>query len=300
MAIDLDAIRRRMAELSGGKRTSSVQLWKPGPGEYKVRCLPWKNASEGQPFQERWFYYIGTNSGVLTPKQFGKPDPIDDLIRKLFNSGKPDERILAKKLLPKMRAYTPVIVRGQEDKGVMVWSFGKLIYQRLLGFFVDEDYGDILDPKEGFDLKVTVSQQPGKQFQDTVVDCKGRASVLHSDPKTVESWLNSVPNIDDMYRLKGKEEIEQILNTWLNSGSADEDNSSSSEGTSRGTSSTPDALDALVNEVSNKPVQSVAAPAAKKPTPSKKPKVDDDDAEESAPAKKQTLDEAFAELTNDD
>ncbi len=299
MAIDLDAIRRRMAELSGGKRTSSVQLWKPGPGEYKVRCLPWKNAAEGQPFQERWFYYIGTNAGVLTPKQFGKPDPIDDLIRKLFSSGKPDERILAKKLLPKMRAYTPVVVRGQEDKGVMVWSFGKLIYQRLLGFFVDEDYGDILDPKEGFDLKVTVSQQPGKQFQDTVVDCKGRASVLHNDPKVVESWINAVPNIDDMYRLKGKEEIEQILNTWLNSGSADEDNSYSNEGTSRGTSATPDALDALVNEVNRKPAPTEVTVSPKKPAPGvKKPKVDDE--EDAAPAKKQTLDEAFAELTNDD
>ena len=300
MAIDLDAIRKRMAELSGNKRTSSVQLWKPGPGEYKVRCLPWKNSAEGQPFQERWFYYIGTNSGVLTPKQFGKPDPIDDLIRKLFNSGKPDERVLAKKLLPKMRAYTPVIVRGQEDKGVMVWSFGKLVYQRLLGFFVDEDYGDILDPKDGFDLKVTVSQQPGKQFQDTVVDCKGRSSILHADPKVIETWLNAVPNIDDMYRLKGKEEIEQILNTWLNSGTTDD--TSRDEGTSRGAAAPLDALDALVNEVTKVPTSVVdesSAQSAAKKSVAKKPKVDDvDDA--TPVTKKQTLDEAFADLTNDD
>ena len=161
MAIDLEAIKRRVAELSGVKRTSSVQLWKPSLGEHKVRCLPWKNAPDGQPFMERWFYYIGENAGILAPNQFGKPDPINDLIRKLYSSGKPDDRVLAKKLQPKMRCYAPVIVRGEEDKGVQVWAFGKLVYQRMLGFFLDEEVGDILSPTEGFDLKVSISKQPG-------------------------------------------------------------------------------------------------------------------------------------------
>ena len=291
MAIDLEAIRRRMAELSGNgsKKTSSIQLWKPGPGEYKIRCLPWKNNPEGQPFAERWFYYIGTNAGILTPKQFGKPDPIDDLIRKLYSSGKPDDRVLAKKLQPKMRAYAPVIVRGQEDKGVMVWSFGKIVYQRLLGFFVDEEVGDILDPNEGFDLKVTVTQQPGKQFQDTAVDAARRPSKLHDDQKQIESWVGAVPNLDDMYRLKSREEIEQVLNNWLSGGG---DEPSSDEGTSRGQKQ-PDALDNLVNEVKAQPKEEPKA--AKKPA-AKKASSDDED----VPAKKQTLDDAFADLMSDD
>lgn len=300
MAVDLDAIRRRMAELSGNRRTSSVQLWKPGPGEYKVRCLPWKNAKEGQPFEERWFYYIGTNAGILTPKQFGKPDPIDDLIRKLFQSGKPDERILAKKLMPKMRAYTPVIVRGQEDKGPMVWSFGKIVYQLLLGFFIDEDYGDILDPVEGFDLKVTITQQPGKQFQDTAVQPKPKSCKLHEDPKQAQAWLDAVPSLDDMYRLKSKEEIENVLNTWLNGGEAT--GGTPDDGTQRGSAAPVDALDALVRDVKEqaKP-EPVVAPAASKPvakTKAKKPTVDED--EDAPPAKKQSLDEAFQDLMKDD
>jgi hypothetical protein len=287
MAIDLEAIRRRMAELNGTKKTSSVQLWKPGPGEYKIRCLPWKDAQEGQPFIERWFYYIGNNAGILTPKQFGKPDPIDDLIRKLYSSGKPDDRNLARQLQPKMRAYAPVIVRGQEDKGPMVWAFGKIVYQRLLGFFVDEDYGNIIDPYEGFDLKVTISQQPGKQFQDTVVDCKGRPSKLHDDASVIKKWLDSVPNIDDMYRLKTKEEIENVLNTWLNGG--DVSAAMADEGVSRGPAKA-DALDDLVKDV-----KSQSKPAAK--PAAKKPSIDDVDL---APAKKQSLDEAFEDLMNDD
>jgi len=280
MAIDLEAIKRRVAELSGVKKTSSVQLWKPGLGEHRVRCLPWKNAPDGQPFAERWFYYIGENAGILAPNQFGKPDPINDLIRKLYSSGKPDDRVLAKKLQPKMRCYAPVIVRGEEDKGVQVWAFGKLVYQRMLGFFLDEDVGDILSPTEGFDLKVSITKQPGKQFNDTTVDPARRPTKLHDDSKQMETWLNSIPNLDDMYRLKSTQEIETVLNNWLNGGSTGDATPELSRGPV-----TTDALDDLVAEVKST--------ANEKPSP-KKSKKDDGD------SKKQSLDDAFADLMSDE
>ena len=281
MAIDLEAIKRRVAELSGVKRTSSVQMWKPGLGEYKVRCLPWKNAPEGQPFAERWFYYIGENAGILAPNQFGKPDPINDLIRKLYSSGKPDDRVLAKKLQPKMRCYAPVIVRGEEDKGIQVWSFGKVVYQRMLGFFLDEEVGDIIDPNNGFDLKITITKAQGKQFNDTMVDPARRPSKLHDDQKVMATWLENVPNLDDMYRLKSTQEIETVLNNWLNGGATEE---TPTVGTARGPAPA-DALDDLVAEVK------ASSPDKKKPK-----KVD----ESSPPVKKQSLDEAFADLMEDD
>ena len=181
MAIDLEAIKRRVAELSGVKKNSSIQMWKPQLGEHKIRCLSWKNSPDGQPFAERWFYYFGENAGILAPNQFGKPDPINDLIKKLYSSGKPDDRNLAKKLQPKMRCYAPVIVRGEEEKGVQVWAFGKLVYQRMLGFFLDEEVGDILSPTEGFDLKISITKMPGKQFNDTAVDPARRPTKLHED-----------------------------------------------------------------------------------------------------------------------
>jgi hypothetical protein len=285
MAIDLEAIKRRVAELSGVKKTSSVQMWKPQIGEYKIRCLPWKNAPVGQPFAERWFYYIGENAGLLAPNQFGKPDPINDLIRKLYSSGKPDDRALAKKLAPKMRCYAPVIVRGEEDKGVQVWAFGKIVYQRMLGFFLDEEVGDILDPNSGFDLKVTISKAPGKQFNDTMVDPARRPTKLHEDQKTMNTWLENVPNIDDMYRLKSTQEIEAVLNNWLNGGTSDESAPPDTAETTRG-AAPADALADLVAEVKG---SSAAAPQ-----PTKKTKKSDDDS-----PKKQSLDDAFADLMSE-
>jgi len=284
MAIDLEAIKRRVAELSGVKRTSSIQMWKPQIGEHKIRCLSWKNPADGQPFLERWFYYIGENTGILSPHQFGKPDPINELIRKLYSSGKPDDRLLAKKLQAKMRCYAPVIVRGEEDRGVQVWSFGKIVYQRMLGFFLDEEVGDILSPTEGFDLKITISKSVGKQYNDTMVDPARRPSKVHEDPAVVQKWLESVPNLDDMYRLKSTQEIEAVLNNWLNGGSGNVENDQSS-GSSRGTAPT-DELEKLVSEVKAAPT--VLPVAEKKPVVAKKPA-----------EKKQSLDDAFAELMED-
>lgn len=286
MALDLEAIKKRVAELSGVKKSSNVQMWKPEIGEYKIRCLPCKQAQEGQPILERYYYYIGDNKGILAPHQFGKPDPINDLIRKLYSSGKSEDKDLANKLRAKMRAYVPVIVRGQEDKGVMIWSMGKPVYQRLLSFFIDEEVGDILSPTDGFDLKVSITHTPGKMFKgkpslDTTVDPARRPSKLHDDPAVAQKWLESIPNIDDMWPLKSTQEIEAILNNWLSGGATAEETHAG--GTTRGPTTTDD-LDNLVGELKQ---EKSAAPVVEEKKPAKKT---------DSSKKKQTLDEAFDEL----
>jgi len=301
MAIDLEAIRRRVQELSGNRRNSNVQLWKPDLGEHKVRGLPWKTSADGMPFQERWFYYVGNNPGILAPHQFGKPDPINDLIRKLYSSGKPVDRDLAKKLQPKMRAYMPVVVRGQEDKGVQVWAFGKPIYQRLLSFFTNEEVGDILDPNEGYDLLVNITHTPGKMFNgkpshDTAVDAARKQSKVSNDPAQMKTLLESVPDLDDMYKLKSAQEIETILNNWLNGGDSV---ASSSDGTPKGAPA-DDELDKLVNEVKGEAATAKSEetkPVEKAAKPSKSKKAADVD---DAPVESNSLDEAFDSLMKDD
>ena len=87
-----------------------------------------------------------------------------------------------------------------------------------------------------------------------------------------------------MYRLKSTQEIEAVLNNWLNGGTA-EDTASSTPETTRGPAPV-DALDDLVAEVkASEPKQTAA----------KKTKKSDDD-----PPKKQSLDDAFADLMGED
>ncbi len=234
MALDLDAIRAKLNKLSGATSKRNT-MWRPQEGEEAtVRLLSFPD-NDGQPFQERWFYYnIGNNPGLLAPYQFGKPDPIQELINKLREDASKESYDLAKKLYPKMRVYAPVLVRGEEDKGIRVWAFGKTVYQTLLNIMLDEDYGDITDPADGRDVKVVCTKAPGRMWASTEVRPRGRSSVLSENTETATSWINSIPSLDDMYTLKSYEELEKIVNDWLSGedGSSDSDDFSTRGGSS--------------------------------------------------------------------
>ena len=216
MGIDFDAIRKKLDRLSGATKNRSV-MWKPTEGEeHVVRLLSFPD-NDGQPFRELWFYYnIGNNPGLLAPNQFNNPDPIQELITNLREDGSKESYELAKKLYPKMRTYAPVIVRGEEDKGVQIWGFGKMVYQNLLGLMLDEDYGDITDPTTGRDIKVVCSKQPGKKWAMTEVRPRGKESKLSSDTDQASNWLNNIPSLDDIYTCKSYDELAKIVNDWLN------------------------------------------------------------------------------------
>ena len=243
MAIDFDARRKKLGQLSGNNSRRNT-MWRPQEGEETVvRLLAFANQSDGLPFEERWFYYnIGNNPGLLAPYQFGNPDPIQELITKLRDEGTKESYELAKKLYPKARYYAPVVVRGEEDKGVRLWSFGKTVYQSLLNIMLDEDYGDITDPTDGRDIKVICTKAPGRMWASTEVRPRGKTSPLSDNGKTASSWLEAIPNLDDMYETKSYDALSKIVNDWLNGDEAPDSggptNNTSSIGTPRGATAT--------------------------------------------------------------
>jgi len=216
MAIDFDAIRQKLNRLSGNSK-NRTSMWRPVEGEeHTVRLLSF-NDNEGLPFKELWFYYnIGSQRGLLAPNQFGDPDPIQELITSLREEGSKESYELCKKLYPKMRTYAPVIVRGEEEKGVQIWGFGKTVYQTLMGLMLDEDYGDITDPVDGRDIKVVCTKQPGKKWAMTEVRPRGKQSPLSSTPEQATEWAGNIPNISDIYSCKSYDELSKIINDWIN------------------------------------------------------------------------------------
>lgn len=271
MAIDFDAIRKKLGQLSGTSSRRNA-MWRPEEGEeHTVRLLSFPK-NDGQPFKERWFYYnIGNNPGLLAPKQFGDPDPIQELINTLRDDGSKESYELAKKLYPKMRCYAPVIVRGEEDKGVRLWSFGKTVYQSLLNIMLDEDYGDITDPSEGRDVKVTCTKPPGRMWATTTVRPRGKATALSTEASQIKEWTDSIPDLDEMYTCKSYEELEKIVNDWLNGEESEAD-----AGTSRGPSVTA-TLDDL-------------------PTSTSETTTTSESSSDTSNSKYRSLDEAFADL----
>jgi len=272
MPIDFDAIRRKLNKLSGNTTSRKDSMWKPAEdSESNVRLLSFPN-NEGQPFKERWFYYgIGNSPGLLAPHQFGKPDPVQELINKLREDGTKESLELAKKLYPKMRCYAPVVVRGEEDKGVRLWAFSKTVYQSLLNVMLDEDYGDITDPLEGRDIRVAISKVPGKSYSDTKVTPRAKMSKLSDDSKKAQEWAGNIPDLDELYSCKTYEELEKIVNDWLNG-----DQTGDETGEPRGSEPLPSR--AAADDSDDTPA---SPPAAKK---------------SSSTGKYKNLDDAFADL----
>ena len=229
MAIDFDAIKKKLDRLSGATKNRS-SMWRPTEGEeHTVRLLSFPD-NDGQPFKELWFYYgVGTNRGLLAPYQFDDPDPIQELITKLRDDGSKESYELAKKLYPKMRTYAPVIIRGEEDKGVQIWGFGKTVYQTLLGLMLDEDYGDITDPTTGRDIKVLCSKQPGKRWAMTEVRPRGKQSHLSSDSSQAQAWLGNIPDLGEVYSAKSYDELSKLVNDWLNEDESGESDSANTQ-----------------------------------------------------------------------
>jgi hypothetical protein len=223
MAIDFDAIKRKLERLSGNNKSQNV-MWKPQPDEeYNVRLMSFPD-NDGQPFKELMFYYnIPGQRGLLAPSQFGERDPVQELINKLRDEGTKESYEMAKKLYPKMRVYAAVVVRGEEDKGVQLWGFGKLVYQKLLGIMLDEDYGDITDPKSGRDIKVICSKPPGQQWAKTEILPRGRSTKLSDDTSQAKEWMTNIPDIKGIFKTKSYDELSKIVNDWLNGDNEDDE-----------------------------------------------------------------------------
>jgi len=232
MAIDFNILRKKLDQLSGNNSRRNT-MWRPAEGEETVvRLLAFSDSGDGLPFAERWFYYnIGNNPGLLAPYQFGKPDPIQELITKLRDDGSKESYEQAKKLYPKARYYAPVVVRGEEDKGVRIWSFGKTVYQSLLNIMLDEDYGDITDPLTGRDIKIVCTKVPGRQWATTEVRPRGKQSKLTDDKTQMKELLDSVPALGELYEEKSYDALTKIVNDWING-----EDTVSDPGTSRGRS----------------------------------------------------------------
>ena len=239
MAINLDAIRGRLNKLQS-TTSKTVEQWKPTPGKHQIRLVPYKFNKEN-PFIELLFHYGINNKTYLSPQSFGRPDPIVEFAEKLKRMGDKEDWKAAKKMEPKLRTFVPVLVRGEEGEGVRFWGFGKTVYQEILGYIADPDYGDITDPNEGRDIVVEIvsAEDSGTSYPVTTIRVKPKESALTDSKETTDKFLNEQKNITELYSELSYAELKNVLESWLNpsAGGDDEETTSASAQTLSSTAS---------------------------------------------------------------
>ena len=241
--MDLKSIKNKLSALqtSGQKKEKvdySKYLWKPKQeGKYQIRIIPSK-LDKSNPFKEVFVHYGFSKFPVYALTNWGEKDPIVEFVKQLRTTNDKENWKLSKKLEPKMRIFAPVIVRGEEDKGVRLWEFGKEIYMQLLGIADDEDYGDYTDINEGrdFTLEAVTGDIGGRQGLKSSIRIKPKTSQVSPNKVEVEKFLNEQPDILEIQTLYKMdfEKLKEVLQNFLNPEAEEETDEAIEEPTTPG------------------------------------------------------------------
>ena len=261
MGIDLSKMKAKLDSLNG-RGGGNTNMWKIEAGQHSIRIVP---TEDGDPFKETWFHYGVGNQNFLCPKKnYTEPCPVCDFASQLWREGTANEdkesQKMAKDLFPRQRFMSPVLVRGEESRGVQVWSYGKRAYETLIQLVLNPEYGDITDAEAGLDLVIdyTKPTAPGA-FPETKITPRRKSSPLcdpaYGGPAKCKELLDTIPDFSTLHKRFTTAEVQKILDGAL--ASAESAESASREVTrgnaaKRSATSTTSSVDEAFAEFSSK------------------------------------------------
>ena len=237
MAINLDKINAALDRLDPEKRTQSNNggsddVVKLPEGQTTIRLVPYKFDME-MPFREFHFHYGVGGKTFLCPKRMKQEScEICDVATKMWRTyeSTQDEtyKDAFKKLVSTLRVFIPIVVRGQEDKGIRWWGINpRTTYKDILTAIKNaakQDI-DILDPTSGHDLDVSVE----KGFNDWLVPKSitpaFAKSPLAGSKKAIDELLDTATNIDEKNTFRSQEEMSAALSGFFAASDASSDDS---------------------------------------------------------------------------
>lgn len=220
--MDLSKIKNRLDNLNQASKPKNTEkkdytliYWKPkAEGKFQIRFVPSK-LNKDNPFQEIFMHYGVGKYPIVALTNWGEDDPIVEFSKKLRTSSDSENWRLAKQLDPKMRVFAPVIVRGEEEKGVRLFEFSKTLYMELLSVADDEDYGDFTDINQGFDFVVTATKVQDRPGFGLSLRPKPKQTPLSDNADTIKTWLENQPILlEERYKYtydKLKEELQNFI-----------------------------------------------------------------------------------------
>ena len=230
-------LQRIQEKSSGGKN-----IWfKSTEDKQKIRLVPYPHESDGSPFIEVYFHYnVAGNRSIVCPLQtHGEACPICELAEEFKNMGTKDSWKVYKSLAPKLRTYSPVIVRADDEATVKLWGYGVTIYEALVEKFLDEEWGDLSNPNTGRDL--TVWSIPAKSagndsdFIKPKMDVSPTQSKLLSKKAEIVALLEAIPdylNDGETFSVRSYQDLQDVVRKLSDAEDGDYDDDDTSTGTS--------------------------------------------------------------------
>lgn len=131
-------------------------FWKPDAGRSTIRILPpigtmeYFFAEVGQHYLGNTYFYCPTHCNGGDAVKF--PCPICELNEALYAAG---EKEAASEFRVGRKWYMNIVERGPGADGKPhIFAAGQSIMQVVISLIGDDDYGDISDPQDGWDIKL--------------------------------------------------------------------------------------------------------------------------------------------------
>lgn len=151
-------MEERNKELStrgGGK----IPFFTIKEGTTRMRTLPVPKDEEFA-LEANYVFISKEAGGFISPTTFNKKCAWTEKYDKLAASKDPQDKILADRMKPKKKFFSPHIKYTDElgkvvneQSGVKLLILTNKLYQAMIDYFLDDDYGDMTDPLEGYDFK---------------------------------------------------------------------------------------------------------------------------------------------------
>ena len=188
----LKQVRDKLArtDISGARG-----FYKPVAGRNMIRILPGVGEMGYSFWMDVGKHYIPGARRPLTCRAFtlDEPCPVCEFIKELYQAGDDESKALASKMGRRKQFWMNVIDRKAEDRGVLIYTPGPMVFGQINSIINDPDYGDVYDIEDGVDLIVTRTGE-GIKTKYTVMG-RRKSTPLHADPKVVDEWLNAAMDL---------------------------------------------------------------------------------------------------------
>jgi len=211
MAIDLNALRAKHAELSnqGGSSSDFLKNFlQIQEGTNAIRILPSKDEDK-LFYAETKIHRIPSGDGqvknVHCRKVHGEACPLCDAYYDLWKEPNKDED-LARQIKPRARYYMNVVDR--ESGEVRILSIGVILFKKIIAAMLDEDFGDITDLEKGHDFKIIkVMEGQWPKYDQSSPRPKSSEAGSKAD---VAAWMDSLHDIHALVKKEDYEEVKKL------------------------------------------------------------------------------------------
>jgi len=217
----------------GGSNTDE-RLWKPsvdkaGNGFAVIRFLP-AHANAELPWTQVWSHAFQGPGGWYIENSLttvGKNDPVGELNRTLWNSGRESDKDIARKQKRKLSYYANVYIvkdsANPENEGqVKLYKFGKKIFDKITAAmqpeFEDEEPINPFDFWKGANFKLKIKQVAGFWNYDSSEF--GKTEALLDDDAELEKIYDKIYDLSEFTapdQFKTFDDLQKRLDQVLNS-----------------------------------------------------------------------------------